>query len=86
MFVGLPDQESDQETGSSKQLALGAILLEFRAAALRPRLYLVARIRGLRFNTCISSINLGNDEVLTPGDHVAADIGESKRQDRRQRL
>ena len=55
----------------------------FRAAALHPRLYSVARIRGLGFDTRISSINLGNDQVLTSCDQAADEIGESKRKDRR---
>src|SRR5215510_10707306 len=82
LFVGLPDQESNRETGSSKQLE-PARLLGFRAAALHSRLYSVALIRGIGFDTRISSINLGNDEVLTRGDQAAAEIGESKRHDRR---
>src|SRR5262245_58277705 len=69
--------------GFSQSVLQSAILLGFRAAALHLRLYSVARVRGLGFDTRISSINLGNDEVLTPCDQVAAEIGESKRHDRR---
>ncbi len=37
--------------------------LGFRAVALHPRLYSVARIRGLGFDTRISCKGLGNDKV-----------------------
>ena len=35
------------------------------SAALHPRLYSAARIRGLGFDTCVSSKNLGNDKDLS---------------------
>jgi Tetratricopeptide repeat/HEAT repeats len=41
-----------------------AIFLGFRAAALHPRLYSGARVRGLRFDICASGKNSGKDKGL----------------------